>query len=315
MLELAIQSITLIVSLVVLASASHFAIKYIEDLIELTGLSEASMGFAVLSVMTSVPEITVAIFSVLQGTPGISVGDIMGSNVFNIGVVVGILAAGGFLKKCSTSLLTELVDILFLSSLIPLLLIIFKVASPFVGVVLILIFVFSIYKMTKKRNEATSNNRKTLVQNKSRTIMVVAKIIVGIATVILAARFVVTSASNIAILAGMPPIVVGAKIIAIGTSLPELTLDLTAVRRGRVHLAIGDAIGSNLTNITLVLGIVLLSSPFTVDITILTEIIPFVLVTTIILWRFLTKGGVSQIGGITLLLIYIVFQATLQVQA
>jgi cation:H+ antiporter len=311
MLELAIQSITLVVSLVVLAGASHFAIKYIEDLIELTGLSEASVGFAVLSVMTSVPEITVAIFSILQGTPGISVGDIMGSNVFNIGVVVGIMAAGGFLKKCSTNLLTELVDILVLSSLIPLLLVIFKIASPLVGVLLLLIFAFSIYRMTKKRNAATSNNRKTTIQNKSNTIMVIAKIVIGIGAVIFAARFVVTSASNIAILAGMPPIAIGAKIIAIGTSLPELTLDLTAARRGRVNLAIGDAVGSNLTNITLVLGIVLLFSSFTVDITVFTEIIPFVLVTTILLWRFLTKGGVSPIGGVLLILVYVLFQAML----
>jgi cation:H+ antiporter len=262
--------------------------------------------------MTSTPEIIVAIFSVLQGTPGISVGDILGSNVFNIGVVVGILAAGGFLKRCSTNLLTELVDILFLSPLIPLLLVIFKVASPFVGVILLLIFIFSIYRMTKGKSPAIGSNKKTIVQNKNDTMMVIAKIVIGIVAVVLAAHFVVISASNIAILTGVLPIVIGAKIIAIGTSLPELTLDLTAVRRGRVHLAIGDAIGSNLTNLTLVLGIVLLFSPFAVDMTIFTEIIPFVLVTTIILWRFLTKGGVTQIGGIILILIYIVFQATIQ---
>ena len=110
---------------------------------------------------------------------------------------------------------------------------------------------------------------------------------------------------------GSPPILIGAKIIAIGTSLPELALDVTAVRRGRIHLAIGDVIGSNLSNIALVLGIVLLISPLTVNLTIFTEILPFLLIITLLLWRFLTKGGIPKWGGILLIMIYVLFQATL----
>jgi cation:H+ antiporter len=104
-------------------------------------------------------------------------------------------------------------------------------------------------------------------------------LLLGLVAVIVSARLVVSSGVNIALILGAPPILIGAKVVAIGTSLPELTLDLTAVRRGRVHLAIGDIIGSNLTNLSLVLGLVLLTSPFTVDITIFTEILPFLLIT------------------------------------
>jgi cation:H+ antiporter len=101
------------------------------------------------------------------------------------------------------------------------------------------------------------------------------------------------------------------KIVAIGTSLPELALGVAAVSRGRIRLAIGNAIGSNLSNLALILGFVLLVSPFTVNLTIFTEILPFLLITTILLWRFLTKGGIPKWGGILLVMIYIVFQATL----
>jgi len=139
--------------------------------------------------------------------------------------------------------------------------------------------------------------------------MVVARLILSMSLVIISARLVVFSGLNIALSVGVPPILIGAKIVAIGTSLPELTLDLIAVKRGRVQLAIGDIVGSNLTNLTLVLGLVLVSSPFAVDMTILTEILPFLLITTIVFWRFLTRGGVSQIGGIVLLMVYILFQA------
>jgi len=308
MIELVSQLLILAVSLVALAFFSHFTISSIERLIELTGLSEASAGFVILAVMTSTPEIIIAVFSVLEGTPGISIGDIVGSNVFNVGAVVGILGMLGYLKTCCTDLLVELTDILFLTSLIPLLLVIFQVASPLIGFVLLGTFVVAVYFMAKRKTPAVAAT-KSIVAEKRNGKMVAARLILGMSVVIVSARLVVSSGLNIADALGVAPILVGAKVVAIGTSLPELSLDLVAVRRGRVQLAIGDILGSNLTNLTLVLGLVLVSSPFAVDMTIFTEILPFLLITTVIFWRFLTKGGVSQVGGIVLIMVYILFQA------
>ena len=309
-IELVVPLLIFAVSLVVLASASHFTIKSIEELIALTGLSEASAGFVILAVMTSTPEIIVALFSVLQGTPGISIGDILGSNVFNVGAVLGILGMLGFLKTCCTDLLVELTDILFITSLIPLLLVIFKVASPIIGVILLGTFLVNVYLMAKKRTPMVNTDNSAAVGKRSRK-TIAAMLILSFAGVVIAARLVVSSGIDIALILGAPPILIGAKVVAIGTSLPELTTSLAAVRRGRVQLAIGDIIGSNLTNLTLVLGLVLLTSPFAVDMTIFTETLPFLLITTIIFWRFLTRGGVSQVGGIILIMTYILFQAIL----
>ncbi len=308
MIELTVQLLILAISLVVLAAASHFTIKSVETLIELTGLSEISAGFVILAVLTSTPEIIVAVFSVLDGTPGISIGDIIGSNVFNVGAVLGILGMLGYLKTCCTDLLVELTDILLITSLIPLLLVIFKVVSPIVGIILLGTFIISIYFMARRRISIVNVDKSATVEKKSKKIVVTTLILSSIG-VIIAARLVVSSAVNIAFTVGVPPILIGAKVVSIGTSLPELTLDLTAVRRGRVHLAIGGIIGSNLTNLTLILGMVLLASPFAIDVTIFTEILPFLLITTIIFWRFLTKGGVSQVGGVVLIMTYILFQA------
>jgi cation:H+ antiporter len=308
--EIALYLAMLAFSLLVLAIASQFTIKSIERLIELTHLSEASVGFAIMSVMTSLPEIFVAASSVLHGKPGFSVGDILGSNVFNIGFIVGLLAVMGYFKKCSSELLTELVDILFLSSIIPLILVVFGKASFYVGLALLGIFVFSVREMTKKRKKPILLDEGGVSSGKVSAKLVLLKVIVGIAIVIAMAELIITSASKISEILGVAPILIGAKIIAIGTSMPELSLDFTAVRRGRIHLALGDLIGSNLTNITLVLGIVLLASPFeVVDLSIFAQIVPFVLITTLILWRYLTKGGVSQLGGLALIFTYVLFQA------
>ena len=315
MIELIIPVLILAGSLVLLAVSSHFTVRSVEKLMALTGLSEISAGFVILAVMTSTPEITVAVFSVLQGTPGITVGDVLGSNVFNLGAVIGILGMLGYLKTCCTTLWMELTDILFVTSLIPLLLVIshfhiFEVSSPIVGVILLATFIVNTYFMSKKgmpKNQAPVSR----TVEKQGAAKVVARLLISFVGVVVAARLVVSYGVDIAGLLSVPPIWIGAKLVSIGTSLPELTVDFTAVKRGRVHLAMGDIIGSNLTNLTLVLGLVLIFSPFAVDMTIFTEMLPFLLITTVIFWRFLTRGGVTQVGGIVLMMVYILFQAVI----
>jgi cation:H+ antiporter len=133
-------------------------------------------------------------------------------------------------------------------------------------------------------------------------------LLVGLVGVIVSARLVVTSGLDLAVLLGAPLILLGAKIVAIGTSLPEFTTDLVAVRLGRVHLAIGGIIGSNLTKITLVLGLVVLIASPSGEITLLPQILSFLLIATIIFWRFLTRSGISKFGVALILAIYLLFQ-------
>ncbi|UCH31741.1 MAG: sodium:calcium antiporter [Candidatus Bathyarchaeota archaeon] len=317
MTEFAFQLAVLVASLSGLAIISHFTIKWVEKVIELTGLSEVSAGFIILSVMTSTPEIMVALFAVLQGDPGISVGDILGSNVFNMGTVLGILGLLGYLQMCCTEVLIELTDILFLTSLIPLLLIIshfhiFDISSPIVGLILLATFVVNVFLVARKRTPPIEPDPSEKV-GKGRMKIVLGKLVLGFAIIAVTARLVVGASSDIASALGAPPILIGAAIVSVGTSLPELTTSLAAARREHVQLAIGDIIGSNLTNLTLVLGIVLLTSP-AVDMTIFSEILPFLLITTVIFWRFLMRGGVSKIGGLILLIMYILFQVvTIQI--
>lgn len=310
----AIQLLILIVSLVGLAASSHYAIRSVEKLVEITGLSEASAGFIILAVLTSTPEILVAVFSIIQGNAAVSIGDILGSNVFNIGAVLGIMGVLGYTKVCCTDLLMELTDMLSIIVVIPLILVvsqygIFEIPTQIIGAVLLAAFLVNTYLIAKKRTPPVyANDAKTVSKRKKEVGVVIAILLLSFAVVVISAQLTVYSASNIAEALGIPIILVGAKIVAIGTSLPELTLDLAAVRRGRMQLAIGGIIGSNLTNLTLILGLVLLASPFTVDLAVFIEIIPFLMITTVIFWRFIMRGGVSKVGGALLLLTYALFQ-------
>ncbi len=307
------QLLVLIASLIGLATASHFTIKSVEKIIEITGLSDASAGFIILAVLTSTPEIIVAVFSVIQGNAAVSVGDILGSNVFNIGMVLGLLGVLGYLKLCCTDILVELTDMLSAIVAIPLLLVIsqvqiLEIPSQIIGAILLASFLISVYLISKKRLPPVYTNDKGRKFSIKSKVTVVSTLLFSFLVVVLSAQLTVNSASNIALALRVPSILVGAKIVAIGTSLPELSTALAAVRHQRIHLAVGDIIGSCLTNLTLVLGIVLLTSPFRVDLTVFLEILPFLLITTIIFWRFIVRGGISKVGGAFLILTYILFQ-------
>ena len=310
----AFQLLILIASLIGLASASHFTIKSVEKIVEITGLSDASAGFIILAVLTSTPEIIVAVISVIQGNPAVSIGDILGSNIFNIGAVLGILGVLGYLKLCCTDILLELTDMLSVIVVIPLLLVIsqlniLEIPSQIIGAILIVSFLISVYLISKKRLPPVTTDGKGKTISKRSKVIVVLTLLFSFAVVVISAQLTVNSASNIAMALGVPSILIGAKIVAIGTSLPELSTALVAVRRHRIHLAVGDIIGSCLTNLTLVLGIVLLTSPFSVDLTVFFEILPFLLITTILFWRFVSRGGISKTEGAILLLTYVLFQA------
>jgi len=324
------QVLILFASLIGLASSSHFAIKSVEDIIELTRLSDVSAGFILLSVLTSAPEILVAFFAIAEGNSAVSVGDVLGSNIFNIAFVLGLLGLFGYLKLCCNDLILELADMLSVIALIPLLLLInqftsYVIPSQIIGIILLLAFVVNTILISKKKTptiklvcekdkceikEVKPISEEINDDNKIsnfKKIKVIITLLASFTIVVISAQFTVSSASNIAIAFGIPAILVGAKLVAIGTSLPELTLDIAAVRRGRVQLAIGGIIGSNLTNLTLVLGLVLIGSPFQVDMTVFLEILPFLLITSILFWRFVMRGGISRVEGGILLISYIAF--------
>jgi len=147
---------------------------------------------------------------------------------------------------------------------------------------------------------------------KLNKVRVTSTTLLGAAGVFLGARFAVGSATAVAQILQVPFVTVGAKIVAIGTSLPELVVDSTAVRKGHYEMALGDLIGSNLVNITLIFGSLLIASRLAVNLAAFSMEVTFVLIAGMTLWYFLSKGRFTQHEGIILVLIYVLFQAILR---
>ncbi len=230
------------------------------------------VGLTIVALGTSAPELTVAIEAALSNVPDIVTGSVVGSNIANILLVLGATAIiqpirasrrvvhrDGFLLLIATS---GLVALSLLGSI-----------SPALGIVMVLIFAsYTAYSYWTERVEAQRLARDTAAELaageiedykgvSTRLLVSVPIFIAGCAAVVLGAQFLVEAAVNIARVIGVSEAVIGLTMIAIGTSLPELTISIIAATRGHSDVALGNVIGSNLSNILVILGITSLFGP------------------------------------------------------
>jgi cation:H+ antiporter len=302
----------LLLGVVVLSKSSHWVIDSTIEITKITHLREMVIGFLLISTMSSLPELTVSITSILSGNTDISVGNILGSNVTNIALIIGLMAIVKPLKF-NKKTYKDLSIILLLSSLIPLMLLNIQRAHTILGYVLLLIFflfvAFSIKKKYSPRG-VTERKKDTSWWDILKSLEFYKSLLLvglGVLGVIISSKIIVSSASSIAAIAGISETVIGATIVAVGTSLPELSIGLTSVRKNHIDLALGEVIGSCLTNLTLIFGIVLAMSPFHVNLSLFTTVLSFTIFTNLILWFFLDKEEISHSEGMFLFVVYLAF--------
>ncbi len=308
--------VVLIAALLILNRASNLTINNAINLASATGLGKTKVGFILVAFSTSLPELFVAVFAVLApATVGISIGNVLGSNIANVCLILGIcllvMAAkypesSGFFTKMTREEVGSLNFGLLIASVVPLILLFVGYSSQIVGVILITIFAFNMYQLMKER-KTVEEISEDAVKKKTSTYAVMS--IVGAIGVVACSYFIVNSASFLATSAGIPTVVVGATLVAFGTSVPELATSLASVRKGFLDLAFGNIIGSCFFNITLILGVTFLVSPFQVELTAFSDVIIFSLIANLVLWYILQNKRVSRRDGIFLLMIYAVFLA------
>ena len=318
MVALLVNLIIFIISIIAMSKFSHITIKSSIALSKITRLGELAIGFVLLSLITSVPELILSIMAIFYGEVGISIGNILGSNVANIALILGIVSIIYPLKVTERSL-RKILNILSVSVLILLLLLILRTVKTVIGILLVITFlVFSLY-VTKRR--VTIEKLRTRAKTPIEEIIISFRfykhlflICFGIVGMIIASHFTIKSAASIAIKLNIHEIVIGAIMVAFGTSLPEFFTTLKAVKEKHVNLALGNIVGSCLTNLTLVLGMTLIFAPLQVDMETFYTLIIFTLTGTFLLEFFLGNLGrnkLDRLEGIILLFLYIAFIATI----
>ncbi len=260
-------------------------IRYVLIISDTLGLSEMAAGFIILSVTTSMPELSVSTVASLAGEGGLSVGNVLGSNVANLTIILGlsiIIARKTITLKGQSN--KELVQFLFISSIIPLFIFQRGSLGTVLGTILLILFVY--FSITVSRKTENNNNavEETSQQQTKNIIFVGIKFLIGVALIILLSKFAVDSSVEIADFVGLPSSIIGATIIGLGTSLPELATTIQALKHGLVSMALGNLLGSCITNITLILGVTSLLSFSEVNVVAVQSIMFYVLISSLSVW-------------------------------
>lgn len=250
-MDFVINLFGLIVSLAVLIWGADKFVDNSSNLAKRFGVNELTIGLTVVALGTSAPEIFVGISSVLNNSENIALGTVVGSNISNIALIFGVSCIGiSFIPKKTP--IIQLVPFLISASLLGYVFFDLKV-SKFDGFLLLITFVYFLYVINNNKNNQLdfvneSENQKTLLTLFFLT--------VGLIALIFGSRYAVIYAENIALYLNISELIIGLTIIAIGTSLPELAATISAILKKKTDMVVGNVIGSNVLNITLVVPII-----------------------------------------------------------
>lgn len=225
-------------------------------------VSEMVIGLTVVAMGTSMPEFVVSFFSALDGSADMSVGNVVGSNVFNALFIIGVSSL--FISLTLTKkLLTRDVLFVIFSSLILVALSVDGEVSRGEGLVLLMCFcMYMFYSYLSSKQEGQEDGAGGVVYGWGKTLLF---LLLGIGCLVGGGQLLVSSATSLAMSCGMSERVVGLTILAAGTSLPELATSVVAARKGSRGMALGNVVGSNLFNIFFILGTSALICPLRIS--------------------------------------------------
>ncbi|MBI4017590.1 MAG: sodium:calcium antiporter [Candidatus Aenigmarchaeota archaeon] len=282
--------------------SSKWAIKYAIGISESLGLGRFAVGFIFIAITTASPEIFVAISSTLHGSPGLAVGNALGSVIANLTIVLGAAVLIGGTMKLHDGNLGDLIEILFVSALVSVFLLQTGTLSLIQGFILFTLFIFFINKIKHERIQ---------IENKRDVFAFFgyfSRFIAAVSLLILSSELIVRASVSIAESLAVTPEFIGLTVIAVGTSLPELAVGVRAIRAREYALGLGDLFGSSVIDLTLVMGLVAMLNPVPVDLEPVRGAMPFMLTSVLISWYLLSKGrDVDRQTALALLALFTLF--------
>ena len=249
-MELMINFLALIASLAVLIWGADKFVDNSSLVAKKVGVSELTIGLTIVALGTSAPEIFVGISSVLNNSESIAMGAVVGSNISNIALIFGVSCIGmSFLPKKTP--IIQLMPFLISAGFLGYVLIDLNV-SMLDGILLLIAFFYFLYIINANKNTQTNFDED---QSKNNFVTLI-YLTIGLIALILGSRYAVIYAEKIALALNISELIIGLTIIAIGTSLPELAATISAVLKKKTDMVVGNVIGSNVLNITLVVPII-----------------------------------------------------------
>lgn len=314
-----LQIIILSLLCLTLIYATNLVIISIKSIARRSGLGAYGITAFILAISTSLPELMVSIVASIEGNTSLILGNIIGSNIADLSLVIGGGAILASSLKVSGTILSRDIYLTGAAGFLPLLLIADGTLSRPDGIVLLVIYIVMVATFLKDHHQSLAQNalaispfkRLLLTVTKGNGRVGIFKFILGISLLLLSSHFIVNLASVLAISTGLSTLFIGLFIVSVGTSLPELAFELKAISAGQTKMALGDLLGSIVANSTLILGLSALIRPIALS---HAGLVPygmaigtFTIIYSAFIYFVKSKKKLEWWEGVILILIYVLF--------
>ena len=305
--------VVLISGIVVLYFGAVWLVQGASRLASSLGVSPIVVGLTIVSLGTSAPELVVCLVAALQGNPGLAIGNVMGSNLANIGLILGLTSLVHPLEVKHRVVWREMpVMLLITFAIYP---IAFdRVLSRMDGFMLLLVLLAYLVWVFRSGHpeeiKRSQGSRNSIATPEGATSLLnlkdIGQVALGSAFLVLGGYCIVQGAVEVASALGISEVIIGLTVVAIGTSLPELATSLVAAMRHEVDIAVGNIIGSNIFNLTAIFGTTAVVRPIMIPETVLSRELAGVVFMSLLLWPILRSGWrIKRWEGALLLTAYI----------
>ncbi len=311
-MELIVQFLLLILGFIMLVKGADWFVDGAAGIAEKFGIPQLVIGLTIVAMGTSAPEAAVSITAATKGNADITIGNVVGSNIMNVLVILGITSVIVAIAVADSTVKYEIPYMLFVS----ILLLVFGYtgnAISFIEGVLLwaafIVYLVYLFIMAKNNKEESPEEEK-----KKPVWLLIILVVIGVVLIVKGSDVAVAAATAIAKAAHLSERFIGLTIVALGTSLPELVTSVTAARRGKADIAIGNIVGSNMFNILFVTGTTALITPVPFAENFIVDAI-ISIAAGVLLWICVLKNHkLSRVGGIIMLVGYVGYFTYLMIQ-
>ena len=297
--NLALSILVLAISLLLLYWGSKRVVRGASGLSSCLNISRVVVGTVFVASVTALPELLSSLFSVFLGSSHLALGNIIGSNIYNIPLIIGVCGIVGVLKIKNSFISKECFFLIGLSLLMMTLLAITGMVTWWIGAVFVAFYPVFVYYSVRKGNcsvHEECEEPKRSLKNVS------ADILLGGGALVISTFLLVFSALSISEIFGLNQFYVGLTVVALGCVVPELAVSVAAALAGEQDIVIGNVIGDNILTLTLVFGLVGLTSSFSVTLSELLLTAPFMVIATLMLFALnKLSSNVSRTWGVMML--------------
>lgn len=305
--------ILLIVGFFILIKGADFFVEGSSSIAKKLRIPDIIVGLTIVAMGTSAPELAVSVSAALEGSSDIAIGNVVGSNILNILIILGIASVIVPITVDKSMFKRDYPMLLVIAVLLPILAVVGgNHIGRIGGIILMAVFAFYIFLTVKSAlayrkthgQDPETEGIKVLPWWKS-----ILYTIGGAVVIIIGGKMSVSGATDIAHQLGISEAIIGLTVVALGTSLPELVTSVVAARKGNSDIALGNIVGSNIFNVLLILGVTATIKPFDVTTESLIDQIILLGITIYLFVMSLMGKKITRLKGVSFLIIYVAYAA------